>query len=421
MPTGSSWPWPRPTRPARSTSGYAISSSPSRTSAAVDAGSTSQMTGLIAAVGVAVVLVLLTGPLASLPIPALGAVILVSVIGLIDVGEMRAMWFLKRSEGIIAFIAMAGVILYGTLIGVGIAVLLAALNIVRRAAWPKIAEEGRLSGGVWRDVDRFRDAQLVAGVLVVRFTGPLFFANATALETRIRDLLARHPDTSAVVIDLVATADIDLTSADVLHQIDTDLERDGRRLAVARPSGHLRDELQAYGLAHLMEPTNGLRGSIDDAIVGLGLDPTATVERDESTGVGRPDRDPRIVDDDATPTNRLVLRVLGIGSWSWSERRSSGSWCSAVSRAPSSARGPSRTLSASPSTEPGWQLVRPGSTSDRRPSSGPTTNARAPWWTRTRQRGPSPMSVGDRAVREHGATAGARPGRDRRARVTGDR
>jgi sulfate permease, SulP family len=295
------------------TSGYAISSSPSRTSAAIDAGSSSQMTGLIAAVGVAVVLVLLTGPLASLPIPALGAVILVSVIGLIDVGEMRSMWLLKRSEGIIAVIAMAGVILYGTLIGVGIAVLLAALNIVRRAAWPKIAEEGRLSGGVWRDVDRFRDGQRVAGVIVVRFTGPLFFANATALETRIRDLVARDPDASAVVIDLVATADIDLTSADVLHQIDTDLERDGRRLAVARPSGHLRDELQAYGLAHLMEPTGGMRGSIDDAIVGLGLDPTATVARDELTAVGGPDRVPRVVEDDAASTNRLVLRVLGIG------------------------------------------------------------------------------------------------------------
>jgi hypothetical protein len=75
----------------------------------------------------------------------------------------------------------------------------------------------------------------------------------------------------------------------------------------------LRDELRAYGLGHLMEPTGGTRGSIDDAILGLGLDPTATVARDELTEPDRPDDDDDRLDGGEPPTNRLVIRVLPIG------------------------------------------------------------------------------------------------------------
>ncbi|MCJ7709310.1 MAG: SulP family inorganic anion transporter, partial [Chloroflexi bacterium] len=263
------------------TGGYAISSSPSRTAGAVNAGSSSQLTGLIAMASVAVVLVLLTRTLSYLPIPALGGVIFVSVLGLIDVRGIVGILNLKSSEGLIAIITMAGVIMYGTLIGVGIAVLLAALNIVRRAAWPQIVEQGRLDDGTWRDLTRQPEARRVPGVIVIRFTGPLFFANATALQGLTRELMASRLDTRAVVLDLAATADIDVTAGGAIRELADDLARDGRQLAVAGPLGPVRDELRAYGLADVMDATGGTRGSIDDAIVGLGLDPSRTVEPGE--------------------------------------------------------------------------------------------------------------------------------------------
>ncbi len=255
------------------TGGYPVSSSPSRTSAAEAAGSTSQMTGVIAAAAVAVVLVLLTGPLAYLPIPALGGVILVAVLGLIDVVGIRSIWALKRSEGLIALTAVGGVILYGTLTGVVIAVLLAALNIVRRSAWPEIVEEGRLPDGKWRDPERSDAAVQVEGVLVLRFGGPLFFANVGALEARIREAVASRPGIRVVILDLAATADIDLSAGQALSGVAESLERDGRRLAVAEPIGRVRDELRAYGLERLMAPSGGTHGSVDAVIVGAGLDP----------------------------------------------------------------------------------------------------------------------------------------------------
>jgi sulfate permease, SulP family len=260
------------------TGGYAVSSSPSRTAAAEAAGSSSQFTGLVAAAAVAVVLVLLTGPLSYLPTPALGAVIFVSVLGLIDLRGIRRILDIHRSEGLIAFITMAGVILYGTLIGVAIAVLLAALNIVRRAAWPQIVEVGRLPNGTWRDLGRGAGGRRVAGVITVRFTGPMFFANATALQERVRRLCVERPDAAAVILDLGAAADIDVTAGGALRELADDLAREGRRLVVARPLGPVRDELRLYGLADLMEATGGTHGSIDAAVTGLALDPGHLLE-----------------------------------------------------------------------------------------------------------------------------------------------
>jgi high affinity sulfate transporter 1 len=296
------------------TGGYPISSSPSRTGAALNSGSTSQMTGLVAAATVIVVLVLLTGPLAYLPIPALGGVILVSVLGLIDIGSIREIWALKRSEGIIALIALGGVIIYGTLVGVGVAVLLAALNIVRRSAWPQIVEEGRLADGTWRDLTRRADSRPVAGVIALRFTGPIFFANAAALDVRVRTLINERPTTRAIVLDLAATADIDLTAGDAIRSLDAELTGHGRRLAVAQPVGRVRDELRAYGLEHLMAPTAGTYGSVDAAIMGLGLDPDV-LETDVPSAVAAPV--PTLTVDEVFgpqgSPNRVLVTVLGGG------------------------------------------------------------------------------------------------------------
>ncbi len=265
------------------TGGYPVSSSPSRTSAAEAAGSTSQATGLVAAAGVAVVLLLFTTPLSYLPIPVLGGVIFVSVLGLIDIRGLRAIWRLRPSEGLIGIVTMGGVIIYGTLVGVAIAVLLATLNIVRRSASPDLAEEGRLPDGSWHDLSRDATARRVSGVLTLRMAGPLFFANATGLQARVRSVVASRPDVQAVVLDLAATSDVDVTGGDALRELRAELARHDRRLAVAQPMGRVRDQLRTYDLEALMDPTAGTRGTVDQVVAGLGLDP-ATMAPDEGRG-----------------------------------------------------------------------------------------------------------------------------------------
>lgn len=251
------------------TGGYAVSSSASRTAATLAAGSRTQLAGLVAAAAVLVVMLLLTAPLSYLPIPALGAVVLVSALGIVDLSAMRDIWRLKAGEGVVALTAMAGVMLYGTLAGVAVAVLLATLNIVRRAAAPPIVEVGRRDDGSWRDLRRWGDARRVDGVAVVRFAGPLFFASVTGLDARVRALVAERSGITAVVLDLGATSDVDITAAEALGQLADDLGRDGRRLVAARPLGHVLDALHAYGLERLLPVVGGEGAGVDGAIASL--------------------------------------------------------------------------------------------------------------------------------------------------------
>jgi high affinity sulfate transporter 1 len=251
------------------TSGYPISSSPSRTAAAEAAGASTQLTGLIAAGVVALVLVLLTGPMAYLPQPALGAVILASVLKFIDLLGIREIWRTRPSEGVIAAAATGGVLLYGTLAGVGIAVLLAALNVVRRAAWPQVDELRRLPDGRgFADTERWPDAERVEGVVVVRFAGPLFFANVGTLVDRIRSLGAAA-DVQAVVLDLGTVSDIDLTAAGALRELADDFEERGVAFGVARPTGHVRDLMRLEGIGDLLGPTGEAPRTIEAAIAAL--------------------------------------------------------------------------------------------------------------------------------------------------------
>jgi high affinity sulfate transporter 1 len=245
------------------TSGYPVSSSPSRTAAAEAAGATTQLAGIIAAGTVAIVLLFLTGPLASLPIPALGAVILASALRYIDLAGVRRIWRLERVEGAIAIAAVAGVLLYGTLAGVGIAAGLAALNVFRRAAQPRIDELGRVgSSDVFAALSREPAARRLPGLLVVRFAGPLFFATSTPFVARIRSLLVERPDVRRIVIDAAPIVDIDVSAADALASLQRDLERRDIELTLARPTGALRDLLRDYGLAELAGSAEDARRSV---------------------------------------------------------------------------------------------------------------------------------------------------------------
>lgn len=247
------------------TSGYPVSSSPSRTAAAEAAGATTQLAGIIAAGVVALVLLFLAGLLTNLPIPALGAIVLTSAIRFIDIRGVRRIWRMDRIEGAIAFAATAGVILYGTLFGVGIAALLAALNVFRRAAQPRVDELGRLPDEpeVFADLGRGSGAVRVPGVLIVRFAGPLFFATATPFKARIRTLLVERPDVRRVVVDAAPIVDLDLTAADALGALQRDLAARDVELILARPTGALRDLLRTYGLADLA----GREGAVTRTLV----------------------------------------------------------------------------------------------------------------------------------------------------------
>jgi len=152
-------------------------------------------------------------------------------------------------------------------------VLLATLNVFRRAATPQIVELGRVPGtSHFANLERWTDASRVEGVAVLRFAGPLFFANAGALRERILAMVAARPDLRAVVVDMRAVSDVDITAVEVLVKLVERLEASGVALMLVRPPGVVRIELEAGGLGARLEADAPVAVGVAEAIEQFGLD-----------------------------------------------------------------------------------------------------------------------------------------------------
>jgi high affinity sulfate transporter 1 len=230
--------------------GFAISSSASRTPVAVAAGARSQLTPLVGAVSIALLLVFAPGALRDLPLPMLAAIVITAALGLIDVAAVRHLFRVRRSEFVLWLAAFGGVALLGVLVGIFVAILLSLGDFVRRAWRPHDAVLGRedeLKG--YHDIDRHPSARLIPGLLLYRFDAPLFFANAGYFRRRVRQLVAEatHP-VRWVVVAAEPITDIDTTAADTLHQLQEELRQEQVTLAFAELKGPVKDRLQRYGL-----------------------------------------------------------------------------------------------------------------------------------------------------------------------------
>ncbi|MDP9210215.1 MAG: sulfate permease, partial [Actinomycetota bacterium] len=236
--------------------GFAISSSASRTPVAVAAGARSQLTPLVGAIAIALLLVAAPGALRNLPLPMLAAIVITAALGLIDAPAVRRLYQVRRSEFVLWLAAFLGVALLGVLVGIFVAILLSLADFVRRAWRPHDAVLGRedeLKG--YHDIDRHPSARRIPGLLLYRFDAPLFFANAGYFRRRVRELVtdATHP-VRWVVVAAEPITDIDSSAADTLQQLLDELRQEHVTLAFAEVKGPVKDRLQRYGLFDAIGP-----------------------------------------------------------------------------------------------------------------------------------------------------------------------
>jgi high affinity sulfate transporter 1 len=236
--------------------GFPISSSASRTPVAVAAGARSQLTPLVGAVTIALLLLFAPGLLRDLPLSMLAAIVITAAIGLIDVAAVRRLYRVRRSEFILWLAAFLGVALLGVLLGIFLAILLSLGDFIRRAWRPHDAVLGRedeLKG--YHDIERHPAARQVPGLLLYRFDAPLFFANAGYFRRRVRRLVAEatHP-VRWVVVAAEPMTDIDTSAADLLAGLLAELRQQGVTLAFAEVKDPVRDRLQRYGLIAAVGP-----------------------------------------------------------------------------------------------------------------------------------------------------------------------
>ncbi len=245
--------------------GFAISTSASRTAVAEQAGARSQVTGLVGAGVVAAMLLAFNSLLADLPQTVLAAVVITAALSLIDIPAVRHYARVRWSAFALSLVTTFGVVLFGVLNGILIAVVLSILMFFRHYWMPREAVLGHVEElGGWHNVNRFPDTEEVEGIVVYRWEAPLFFANASTFERNIRDLVRdRHP--RWIVLDCAAVTDLDVTAAGMLKALDDDLNDHGIHVAFVELRSHLQDLVEKYGLDESLDRDH-FYTSIDQAL-----------------------------------------------------------------------------------------------------------------------------------------------------------
>jgi len=240
------------------THGFPVSSSGSRTAIGHALGSRTQLFSLTSLAVVLVVLTLGGGVMAAIPLAALGALVFVAALQLIDVSEFRRLARFRRSELILAFATTAAVVSFGVLYGVLVAVAMSILDLLRRVAKAHDSVLGFVPGlpGM-HDIDDYPQAELVPGLVVYRYDAPLCFANAEDFRRRALEAVdAYPPPVQWFVLNAEANSEVDLTALDALERLRVELSRRGVLFAMARVKQDLRDALESAGLLDRIGPEN---------------------------------------------------------------------------------------------------------------------------------------------------------------------
>jgi len=235
--------------------GFPVSTSGSRTAVAEQAGAKTQVTGVVGAVLIVLMLVLVPGLLKNLPNPTLAAVVIAASLSLADIPGTVRLWRQRRVEFLLSVAAFLGVALLGVLQGIAVAVALSILNVFRRAWWPYQTTLGRVRGMPgYHDRALHPDAEELPGLVIFRFDAPLFFANVRTFRDQIRRLAAAEPRPRWILIAAEPITDVDTTAADVLADLDEELNAAGISLVFAELKDPVRAKLERYELIGPLDP-----------------------------------------------------------------------------------------------------------------------------------------------------------------------
>ena len=246
--------------------GFSVNGSQSRSFTAASSGARSQMSNWVGAVLVLVTLLVLTRPFEILPSATLAGIVIVVGVGLVDVAGARRLWVIRRSDFVFAAVTTVGVLVFGMLVGVGIAVIASLFDVARRAMSPATSTLVRVPGtDRYSDLETYPDGQSTAGLVVYRFDAPLIFANVARLIEDVDALLAdTDPAADAVLVSAEAISDLDVTALDAMTDYVAELRGRDISFAFARLKADLReqiaraDALDAFADAYYLEIDDGV-------------------------------------------------------------------------------------------------------------------------------------------------------------------
>jgi high affinity sulfate transporter 1 len=229
--------------------GFPISSSSSRTPVAEAAGARTQLTGVVGALCVALLLLAAPNLLQNLPSAALAAVVIASAIGLFEVTDLIRIFRIQPWEFWLSIVCFLGVAVLGAIPGIGLAVAIAIIEFLWDGWRPHSAILGRpkdVEG--YHDITRYPDAKQIPGLVLFRWDAPLFFANAELFKDRVLAVARSHDEVRWFVVAAEPVTSVDVTAADVLAELDQTLRAKGIELRFAELKDPVKDKLKRFGL-----------------------------------------------------------------------------------------------------------------------------------------------------------------------------
>src|SRR5215813_6962830 len=230
--------------------GFPISSSSSRTPVAEAAGAQTQLTGVVGALAVALILLLAPTLLKHLPYAALAAVVVASAVGLFEVADLIRIFRIQPWEFWLSILCFVGVAVLGAIPGIGLAIVIAVLEFLWDGWRPHSAVLGRAEGVKgYHDIARYPQARQIPGLVLFRWDAPLFFANAEFFKERVLDAVTKSASPVRwVVVAAEPVTSVDVTAADTLADLDKALLNVGVELCFAELKDPVKDKLKRFGL-----------------------------------------------------------------------------------------------------------------------------------------------------------------------------
>jgi sulfate permease, SulP family len=250
--------------------GYPVTGGFSRTAVNADAGARTKLAGLVTAAIVTLVIVAFTPLFRELPAATLGAVVLVAVAKLIDTKEMRHIGSIKTSDLVTMIVAFTATLALGIELGIAVAVVASMVVVAARMMAPHTAVLGRLPGThLYRNLERFPEAERIPGVEIIRFDVSLSYLNVEFLKRRVARLIDEAPaGLEVVVVDASGVNDIDASAVEALNELIEELASKGIAVHFAALKGPVRDVLDRAGVTSML--AGRCHRDVDEAVHAVG-------------------------------------------------------------------------------------------------------------------------------------------------------
>ena len=247
--------------------GFPVSSSSSRTPVAEAAGARTQLTGVIGAIAVALLLLYTPQILYYLPHSALAAVVIAAAISLFEVKDLQRIYRIQQWEFWLSMLCFAGVVVFGAITGIGLAVVVAVIEFLWDGWRPHFAVLGRVPNlRGYHDRQRYPHAELIDGLVLFRWDAPLFFANAELFQECLMEAVQTSPTpVRRVIVTAEPVTSIDVTSADMLRELRQALSEQGVSLHFAEMKDPVRDKLRRFELTEVFDDAH-FQPTIDSAV-----------------------------------------------------------------------------------------------------------------------------------------------------------